>query len=130
MRGARRTWHVRRSAARTRQRRRWAFFSSLLGAQESRPDAEAFDLSELAVGQGVESSCEFFTQAKKLNRGGGVKSGENYRILDRLCGVLRMEVLLRRVNLRQDLRGPARILHATLASEEMGEATVAHLVMM
>ncbi len=30
MRGARRTWSVRRSAARARQRRRWAFFSSLL----------------------------------------------------------------------------------------------------
>ncbi len=32
MRGARRTWCVRRSAARARQRRRWAFFSSLLTA--------------------------------------------------------------------------------------------------
>jgi len=30
MRGARRTWSVRRSATRARQRRRWAFFSSLL----------------------------------------------------------------------------------------------------
>src|SRR5512145_649166 len=32
MRSARRTWHVRRSAARARQRRRWAFFSSLTEA--------------------------------------------------------------------------------------------------
>ena len=31
MRGARRTRSVRRSAARARQRRRWAFFSSLVG---------------------------------------------------------------------------------------------------
>jgi len=33
MRGARRTWSVRRSAARARQRSRWAFFSSLLGGR-------------------------------------------------------------------------------------------------
>ena len=38
MRGARRTWSVRRSAARARQRRRWAFFSSLLGVGDI-PDA-------------------------------------------------------------------------------------------
>jgi hypothetical protein len=35
MRGARRTWSVRRSAARARQRRRWAFFSSLLSLRPS-----------------------------------------------------------------------------------------------
>jgi len=35
MRGARRTWSVRRSAARAHQRRRWAFFSSLLAIGQS-----------------------------------------------------------------------------------------------
>jgi hypothetical protein len=38
MRGARRTEHVRRSAARAGQRRRWAFFSSLSGPPD-RPGA-------------------------------------------------------------------------------------------
>jgi hypothetical protein len=37
MRGARRTWAVRRSAARARQRRRWAFFSGLLEAAPPGP---------------------------------------------------------------------------------------------
>src|SRR3970282_429101 len=40
--GARRTWSVRRSAARARQRRRWAFFSSLLEGAECL-DADADD---------------------------------------------------------------------------------------
>src|SRR5512136_707394 len=38
MRGARRTWSVRRSAARARQRRRWAFFGSLSVLGLARPD--------------------------------------------------------------------------------------------
>jgi len=42
--GRRRTLSVRRSAARARQRRRWAFFSSLLG-QRARREREASSAS-------------------------------------------------------------------------------------
>ena len=66
MRGARRTWSVRRSAAQACQRRRWAFFSSLLGlvmfaratapAQQTVPE----EVADLGTGGGEGSKVFLF----------------------------------------------------------------------
>jgi len=75
MRGARRTWSVRRSAAHAPQRRRWAFFSSLLELVKNRelrltPDRSPGKCGRLKCPLAIASGSDCFPGASPEQNAG------------------------------------------------------------